>query len=177
VRYRQIGALCLLTALLWLLNLLLDLDPVRTGLAILFIAGGYRLMRSGGVEPAEGIPGDRTTLVGAVHLMDREYSLQGFRLTCGITDIKIDLSRAIIPPGEHIIAIRGLVGDVELFVPYDLDISVAAGVAVGALNVMGEAGESPGRRGRYTTRGYAEAVSKVKIAVSLAIGDVAVRYL
>jgi predicted membrane protein len=153
VRYRWIGILLLLLALLWLLYVLLHLDPARTGLALLLICGGYRLVRSA------GMPGRRSTLVGVVHLMDRDYPLHNIALSCAIADVKIDLSRAIIPPGEHVIDIRGLVGDVAIYVPYDLAVSVAT------------------RRRTFVTDGYAGAISKVIIAVSLTVGDIDVRYL
>ncbi len=165
MRYRRIGALLIFLGLLWLLDLLLHIDPFRTGLAAVLIYGGYRLIRN------------HRSLVGTVHLLDPEFPFQEIDLSCGITDVKIDLSRAIIPPGEHLITIRGLVGDVNIFVPYDLDVSVVATVAAGALNVMGVGRAGLGCRGLLTTARYAEAASKVKITVALAIGDVDVRYL
>ncbi|HYG57399.1 MAG TPA: cell wall-active antibiotics response protein LiaF [Symbiobacteriaceae bacterium] len=148
----------LLLALLWLLDRLFHLDPLRTGLAALLIYGGHRLVHS------------RRPVVGVIRFMDREYPLHNIDLSGAVADAKIDLSRAIIPPGEHTIHIRGFVGDVDIYVPYDLDVSVAGSVTVGALNIMGT-------RRPLTTRGYAEAVSKVRITVSLGIGDVDVRYV
>jgi lia operon protein LiaF len=172
MRNRRIGALLLFLGLLWLLYVTLSLDPVRTGLALLLLAGGYWLARSG----ARGVRGRFT---GVVHLMDREHKLEGFDLSCAIADVKIDLSRAIIPAGEHLIRIDGLVGNVDIYVPYDLAVSVNASVRAGALNVMRteRGGAGPGPAGVFETAGYGEAVSKVKIAVTLLVGDVNVRYL
>lgn len=167
MRYRWIGAVLLLLALLVLLAVVLHLNPLRAGLACLLLYGGYQLVRS------PGAPGPRTTLVGAVHLMDRDYPFQEIALACAMADVKIDLSRAIIPPGEHHITVRGLVGDVAIYVPYDLEVSVEASVPLGRLDLMGDAG----RTGAFATAGYAEARNKVKIAVSLTMGDINVRYL
>ena len=126
MRNRRIGALLLFLGLLWLLYVTLHLDPVRTGLGLALLAGGYWLARSG----ARG----RFTCV--IHLMDREHKLEAIDLSCAIADVKIDLSRAIIPAGEHLIRIDGLVGNVDIYVPYDLAVSVNASVRAGALNVM-----------------------------------------
>lgn len=169
----RIGAVLVPVALLWLLSRFLYLDPIRAGLAFVFIYGGYRLVR-GGTKPAAG---PRRTLVGAVHLMDRDYPWHDIDVTCGIADVKIDLSRAIIPPGEHQITIHGLVGDVAIYVPYDLDVAVAASVPVGRLTVLEAERKRFSRRRVVATGGYDAAASKVRISVSLAVGDIDVRCL
>lgn len=158
MRFRWLWIPLLLLATLWLLYLLLRLDPLRTGLAVLLLYGGYRL-----------VWGSRLT--GVVHLMDREYHLKGIDLSSAITDVKIDLSRAIIPAGEQQITIRGLIGNVDIYVPYDLEVAVTAAVPLGKRSLI------DGSSGSFVTRGYADAATKVKIAVSLAVGDVTVRYL
>jgi lia operon protein LiaF len=155
MRYSWLVAVILLLGLPWLLYDLLHFDPVRTGLAVLLLSTGYWLVRG------------RSTVAGVVHLMEREYHLQDIDLACAIADVKIDLSRAIIPDGEHLIRIRGLVGNVDIYVPYDLEYSVTSAVAVGR--------RTP--KGALLTRGYAEAVSRVKIVIALGIGDVNVRCL
>jgi len=167
MRNRRIGPLLPFLGLLWLLYVTLHLDPVRTGMALVLLGGGYWLARSGA----------RGRLTGVVHLMDREHKLKGIDLSCAIADVKIDLSRAIIPAGEHLIRIDGLVGNVDIYVPYDLAVSVNASVRAGALNVMRTEGGAAGSRGVFESAGYGEAVSKVKIAVTLLVGDVNVRYL
>lgn len=119
----------------------------------------------------------RSSLIGDLHLLHHRFELGDMNISNGIGDIKIDLSKAIIPEGETTIAISGLIGDVDIYVPQDLEISTAAAVTIGDLEVLGHKQGGISRQIDLTTNGFKEADRRVKISVSLFIGDIDVRYL
>lgn len=122
-------------------------------------------------------PRFRNSLIGDFHLMNSRFELDDMNLSYGIGDVKIDLSKAIIPEGESTIVISGLIGDVDIYVPYDLDVSVNASATLGELKVLGYKQGGINRQISLSTKGYKEAARKIKISISTFIGDVDVRLL
>lgn len=160
---------------LLLLAVVIRLDPVRTGAGVLLLWGGYRLLRTApegaGAHPLPG----RWTLFGTIQRMREQYVLEGFVLACGLADVKMDLSRAIVPAGEHAITVRAALGDVSLYLPDDLAVEVVASVGAGSLRVPGQSLTGLARRGVYTSEGVGEPDARVRIAIALGAGDVDVR--
>lgn len=122
-------------------------------------------------------PKFRSSVMGDLHLRNHRFELEDMNLASGIGDVKIDLSKAIIPEGESTIAISGLIGDVDIYVPYDLDVAVAGSVTLGELKVLGHKQGGFNRQINMATRSYEQAERKVKISVSIFIGDIDVRHL
>jgi lia operon protein LiaF len=122
-------------------------------------------------------PRFRNSLIGDLHLTKQRFELDDMNMANGIGDVKIDLSKAIIPEGESTIAISGLIGDIDIYVPYDLEASVAGSVTFGELEVLGNKQSGISRQLNLETKGYRQADRKVKISVSVFIGDIDVRYI
>ncbi|HET7627529.1 MAG TPA: cell wall-active antibiotics response protein LiaF [Bacillales bacterium] len=120
-------------------------------------------------------PRFRNSLIGDTHLLSDRFELEDFNAANGIGDVKIDLSKAIIPEGESTIAISGLIGDVDIYIPSDLEVSVAGSIIFGDLEVLGHRQGGFNRQMNVTTKRYEQAARKVKISVSVLIGDVDVR--
>ncbi len=95
----------------------------------------------------------------------------------GIGDIKIDLTKAIISDGETVIIIQGWIGDIDIYIPYDLDVSIQGIVTIGDLNVFESRQSGFNRTIECTTEDYKSSVRRVKIVLSLFIGDIDVRYV
>ena len=93
-----------------------------------------------------------------------------------IGDVKIDLSKAIIAEEESTIVISGLIGDVDIYVPQDIEVCVSASAAIGDMKIIDEK-SGFGSKVYVMTNDYDESKRKVKISISLLIGDVDVRYL
>ncbi|HEU5138670.1 MAG TPA: cell wall-active antibiotics response protein LiaF [Bacillales bacterium] len=119
----------------------------------------------------------RSSLIGDFRLMNSRFELDDLNLSNFIGDVKIDLSKAIIPEGESTLVISGFIGDVDIYVPYDLDVSVSSSVTIGDIDVLGHKQGGFNRQVRLETKGFPEASRKVKISVSVFIGDVDVRFL
>lgn len=122
-------------------------------------------------------PRFRNSLIGDFHLLNSRFELDDMNISYGIGDVKIDLSKAIIPEGESTIVISGLIGDVDIYVPYDLDVSVNATVTFGELEILGYKQGGINRQISLATKEYEHASRKIKVSISSFIGDVDVRFL
>ncbi|SEM85049.1 cell wall-active antibiotics response protein LiaF [Lihuaxuella thermophila] len=119
----------------------------------------------------------KSSAVGRVYLIDRRFELTDLNMSYGICDVKINLSKAIIPEGESTIVISGLIGNVDIYIPDDLDVSIAATVMAGYLDVPGAKQGGVNRQAQLATTGYEQARRRVKISVSMLFGDIGVRHL
>jgi lia operon protein LiaF len=173
-------------------------DVIGIAIAVAFINFGWRLIRSRREAPAEQEPasgqrmridpgftkaGDyshresRSSLIGDYHLTSGRFELRQLHIWHGVGDVVIDLSRAIILEEEAFLFVNGWVGDVTIYVPADLPAAVSAEVTVGDLEVFGHRQGGLNRRVVMTAEQYDDAARKVKIIVSLIVGDVDVRYI
>ncbi len=123
------------------------------------------------------IPSFGGSLVGNLRLINHQFDLEGLNISYGACDVKIDLSKAIIPEGETTLVISALVGDVDIYVPYDLDVAVTASVTAGNVEVLGTKQGGLNCHLQKTSPSYSGASRKVKISISMLLGDVDVRYL
>lgn len=57
-------------------------------------------------------------------MMKQPFDLNDLNVSGFIGDIKIDLSKAMIPEGESTIVISGVIGNVDIYVPSDLEVAV-----------------------------------------------------
>lgn len=119
----------------------------------------------------------RRSLIGEYHLLNQRFELEDLTISHGIGDVKIDLTKAIISEGETVIVINGWIGDIDIYVPYDLDVAVHANVTIGDLEVLGDRQSGISRSLMTKTETYTTSSKKVKLVLSLLIGDIDVRYL
>jgi lia operon protein LiaF len=118
-----------------------------------------------------------SSFIGDFYLTSGRFELQYLHIWHGIGDVRIDLSRAVLTEEEAILDIQALIGNVIIYVPIDLAVSVTASVSIGDLEVLGHHQGGISRQISIATRQYESAPRKVKIFVSLLIGDIDVRYI
>ncbi|MFC4619979.1 cell wall-active antibiotics response protein LiaF [Camelliibacillus cellulosilyticus] len=119
----------------------------------------------------------KSSLFGDLHLMHHRFELEDMNVWHGIGDVKIDLSKAIIHEGETVLVINGWLGDIDIYVPYDLDVSVNATVTFGDLDILNQKQGGIQRHISVATKDYRTSTRRVKIILSLFIGDIDVRFL
>ncbi|MGD8191992.1 cell wall-active antibiotics response protein LiaF [Brevibacillus ginsengisoli] len=119
----------------------------------------------------------RSALIGDFHLTSGRFELKSLNIWHGIGDVIIDLSRALIQEEEAFLVINGWVGGITIYVPVDLPVSVSAEVTIGDMEVFGHRQGGLNRHAVLTAENYDEAPRKVKIIVSLIIGDIDVKYI
>lgn len=122
-------------------------------------------------------PSFRSSFIGDYTLLGERFELKDMNIRNGIGDIKIDLSKGIIPEGETVIIINGVIGDIDIYIPYDLDVSVQAVVTIGELNVLENRQSGINRNIFIETKEYKQSSRRVKLVLSLFIGDIDVRYV
>ncbi|TYR79979.1 cell wall-active antibiotics response protein [Priestia megaterium] len=91
-------------------------------------------------------------------------------------DIVIDLSYTVLPKGESVIFIRHFAGNIKLFVPYETEVSINHSTMAGSVTIFEEHQPfSFNQNICMQTEGFEEAVQKVKIMISVAVGDLEVK--
>ncbi|WNF36749.1 cell wall-active antibiotics response protein LiaF [Bacillaceae bacterium IKA-2] len=104
------------------------------------------------------------------------YEWHDVNIQTGIGDVRIDLSNTVMPKGESIISIRNLLGNIQILVPYDIEISVSHSVVTGTTNIFEEANEKLlNQTLQFRTENYQEAPQKIKIITSMGIGRLEVK--
>ncbi|WP_297990807.1 cell wall-active antibiotics response protein LiaF [Anoxybacillus sp.] len=104
------------------------------------------------------------------------YEWSDVNIQIGVGDTVIDLSYAVVPKGEAVIVVRGWIGNVHIFVPYEMEVSVAHSVLFGASSIFTmETERLWNQTFIYQTPAYETAEQKIKIITSMAIGNVEVK--
>ncbi|EKN67281.1 cell wall-active antibiotics response protein LiaF [Schinkia azotoformans] len=122
-------------------------------------------------------PQKKHTLIGSCLLTGSRWELRDLDIWHGIGEVKIDLSRANIPDNKSTIIINGWIGDVDIFVPYDLDVSIIARVGVGEIKIFGNKESGVNQSTAVETNGYRKEIKRVEIVINLFVGDIDVNYL
>lgn len=119
----------------------------------------------------------RSSLIGDFHLTSGRFELNHLHVWHGIGDVVIDLSRAVLMHEEAILSVDGWIGDVTIYVPIDLAVSVSAEVSVGDLEVFGHRQGGISRCIVVRSDHYDTAANKVLLRISLLVGDIKVKYI
>lgn len=137
------------------------------------------------MQKEEALPGgillprdSRSSLIGDFHLTSGRFELHHLQIWHGIGDVVIDLSRAVLTQEEEaVLSVEGWIGDVTIYVPVDLPVSVFAEVSVGDLEVFGHRQGGISRSIIIRSERFDQAVQKVHLHISLLVGDVKVKYI
>jgi lia operon protein LiaF len=107
---------------------------------------------------------------------DHVYEWNDINIQTGVGDSIIDLSYTVMPKGETVIYIRKLIGNVQIFVPYEYEISVRHSVLAGTTTVL-DFNESKmfNEVFHLETPEYEDSDKKIKIITSIALGDLEVK--
>ncbi|WP_248930265.1 cell wall-active antibiotics response protein LiaF [Paenibacillus hamazuiensis] len=120
---------------------------------------------------------ERSSFIGDVHLGQDYWELTPLNISHFIGDTVVDLTKASIPLGETRITVSAFVGDVKLLVPndYDVEVHVEASSFMGDMNVLDRREGGMMRSISMQTPHYSEAGKKIRLVVSMFIGDVVVK--
>ncbi|MFH0347922.1 LiaRS two-component regulatory system accessory protein LiaF [Bacillus vallismortis] len=130
-------------------------------------------------EPAKDDkhPDMRSFFIGELQMMKQPFDLNDLNISGFIGDIKIDLSKAMIPEGESTIVISGVIGNVDIYVPSDLEVAVSSAVFIGDINLIGSKKSGLSTKVYAASSDFSESKRRIKVSVSLFIGDVDVKYV
>ncbi|WP_053365088.1 cell wall-active antibiotics response protein LiaF [Bacillus sp. FJAT-27245] len=106
---------------------------------------------------------------------DHVYDWNDINIQAGVGDTTIDLSYTVFPKGETVIFIRNLIGNVQILVPYDMEVSINHSVVAGSTAIFGQEEEKVFNQVyQLKTADYDESIQKVKIFTSLIVGNLEV---
>ncbi len=115
-------------------------------------------------------------LFGRQKTPEHSYTWDDVNIQCGISDTTIDLSYTVLPKGEATIFIRNVIGNIEVLVPYEVELSVQHSVMVGSTTILEQEEKSIiNQTVHFHTENYKEANQKVKIVTSVFVGSLEVK--
>jgi lia operon protein LiaF len=118
----------------------------------------------------------KNRLFGHQETPSHVYEWNDVNIQTGIGDSVIDLSLTVLPKGETVIFIRNIIGNVKVYVPYDVEVTLRHSSVIGSAEVFEyEEGRVLNQSLYLQTPGYNEAEQKVKIFTSMLVGDIEVR--
>ncbi|MGE7054637.1 cell wall-active antibiotics response protein LiaF [Paenibacillus glucanolyticus] len=119
---------------------------------------------------------NKSSFIGDVHMGKDYFQLKPTNISQFIGDTVLDLTKAQIPYGETKINISAFIGDVKVFVPNDSDIGihVTTNSFIGDMKVLEESRSGFMSNAGLESPHYREAGKKIRIIVSVFIGDVKV---
>lgn len=116
------------------------------------------------------------TLLGQQRTPDDVYEWNDINIQAAVGDTVIDLSYTVLPKGETVIAIRNVIGKVQVLVPYELEVNISHSSIVGTVSVFNHAETKVFNQVmQYQTPDFQKSEQKVKIITSLFIGDLEVK--
>jgi len=118
----------------------------------------------------------KNTIVGGQSTPNKVYEWNDINIQSGVGEFIVDLSNTVLPKGESVICIRNLVGSVQIFIPFELEIEVIHAVAFGNVTIFhNEEQRLFNQNVHYHTANYDQAEQKVKIVTSVIIGNLEVK--
>ncbi|MEH7075576.1 cell wall-active antibiotics response protein LiaF [Neobacillus drentensis] len=103
------------------------------------------------------------------------YEWNDVNIQAGMGDTVIDLSFTMLPKGETVIFIRNLIGNIQILVPYDIDVCIRHSSIIGSTSMFEYHDAKLFNRVLHLkTPGYETAEHKVKIFTSLVVGNLEV---
>lgn len=116
-------------------------------------------------------------LFGEDRTDDQPYKFRDINIHSLYGDKIVDLGNTILPDDVAVISIRQLVGNIVIYVPYDVEVSIHHNSVFGRAYIFGEFnGSLVNKSLQYETERYGENIlPRVKIITSLISGDIEVR--
>ncbi|NLM38398.1 MAG: cell wall-active antibiotics response protein, partial [Firmicutes bacterium] len=105
------------------------------------------------------------------------YEWNDINIQRGIGDTTIDLSYTVLPQGETVIFIRGFIGNLQVLIPYDVEVEISHSAVIGRSKIFHiEEDKLWNQSVHYQTEEYDQAAQKVKIFTSVILGDLEVKW-
>ncbi|MEH6942559.1 cell wall-active antibiotics response protein LiaF [Bacillus sp. JJ722] len=118
----------------------------------------------------------RNNVLGGQKTSDSVYEWEDINIQSGVGDMIIDLSNTVLPKGEAVISIRNVVGNIKVYVPYEIEVKVAHSVILGSVTVLQNREQRLFNESiQYYTSQYDESQQKVKIITSTLVGNLEVK--
>lgn len=116
-------------------------------------------------------------LFGEDRTDEQPYKFRDVNIHSFYGDKIIDLGNTILPDDVAVISIRQLVGNIIIYIPYDVEVSIHHNSVFGRAQIFGEfSGSLINKSLHYETERYSENVlPRVKVITALISGDIEVK--
>ncbi|WP_053073742.1 cell wall-active antibiotics response protein LiaF [Bacillus sp. LL01] len=115
-------------------------------------------------------------LFGLQKTPEHSYTWDDVNIQCGISDTTIDLSYTVLPKGEATIFIRNVIGNIQILIPYEVELNVQHSVMVGSTTILEQEEKSIfNQTVHFHTENYKKTTQKVKIVTSVFVGSLEVK--
>ena len=107
---------------------------------------------------------------------DAAYQWRDINIHGAFGNRVIDLSNTVLPHDTAVISIRHLIGNIEIYVPYDVEVSIHHSSIFGRAHIFGKHHWNlMNKTLLYQTENYHQAIPRVKIVTSILSGDIEVK--
>ena len=114
--------------------------------------------------------------IGRQKTPEHVYEWNDVFIQTGVGDTTIDLSNTVLPKGESFISVRNFIGNVQILVPYEMEVSIHHSVITGSTSIFQHQESRVFNQVlSYQTEQYGDAGQKIKIITSFVIGDLEVK--
>jgi lia operon protein LiaF len=118
----------------------------------------------------------KNNVLGGQKTPEHVYEWEDVNIQTGIGDAIIDLSNTVLPKGESVISVRNFVGNIKVFVPYELEVKVAHSVILGTITILQNNEQRLFNQSvQYSTGQYEGSEHKIKIITSSVVGNLEVK--
>lgn len=145
-------------------------------MALVLMSLGFFYMRSKQVH-GEGRVFQRTKLIDSQKRDKEPWVLRSMSLWCAVGEYNLDFSLAIPEENEVTLVLQGIIGDIDLFIPDDIGISVESSVLFGQLSVGNDRETGVMNKVYWQSPNYDTADNRLKLMVSYIVGDIDIKVI
>jgi lia operon protein LiaF len=117
-----------------------------------------------------------TKIFSRQNTREHVFEWNDVNIQSGIGDTIIDLSNTVLPNGESVIFIRNIIGNVQIFIPYEVEVNINHSIIFGSVSIFGNFEEKIiNQTLMYQTENFDASTQRLKIVTSMIIGDIEVR--
>lgn len=118
----------------------------------------------------------KQSIFGNQYTSQTPYEWRDINIHGGIGDLKIDLSNAVIQDDTAIISIRHGIGNITIYIPYDMEFMIHHSAIFGRTYILHQKHlELINQQVSYKTEDYHKAQTRVKISTTLISGNIEVK--
>ncbi|WZY34117.1 cell wall-active antibiotics response protein LiaF [Bacillus sp. FSL W8-1122] len=118
----------------------------------------------------------KNLIFGDQRAEDQVFSSDNINILSGIGTTNVHFENTVLPVGDTIVIVRGFIGRIQLYVPYDAGVSVEHSAIFGQTVVFDHEETGFNQNVVIKNSQYDEAPRKLRIYTSLVAGDIEVIY-
>lgn len=111
---------------------------------------------------------------GEAQIGNQPFQLEDKNYRLGLGSLHLNLSQAVVPDGETVLGVQGLVGEITIYLPADIPARIEGQVRVGEITVLGVHENGISKVTTVKTPGFDEAQKRIVLHISLLCGEVKV---